>query len=100
VVKDIDTESIYIVNFTIPTWHVLPNSHQHATNYSRIFVTFPSEVEGVQVFSPSLGGYKGNIDERVGCSFILGASYIQALPSKVLECRLIPGAVHGGKVRI
>lgn len=76
IVKDIATESVYIVNFTIPTWATFPNAYNHATNYSRIFVEFPTEVDGLPLFLPNLGGYKGITNERVGCSFVLGVPYI------------------------
>lgn len=50
IVKDIGTESIYIVNFTVPIWSVLPNSYNHASNYSRIFIEFPTKVGNEVLF--------------------------------------------------
>lgn len=91
IVKDIDTESVYVVNFTIPTWSVLPNPYSDPNNYSRIFIEFPTEVAGKNIFHANLGGYSGQLNERVGCSFVSGSRYMLPEAGKKLECRLIPG---------
>ena len=57
IVKDIDTESVYKVNLTLPAWHVYPNSYYDVSNYSRITIEFPTKEGSQDVFTPNLGGY-------------------------------------------
>ena len=78
----------------------MPNPYNHATNYSRIFIEFPTQVSNNLLFSPNLGGYQGTLNERVGCSFLTGANYIIPTTSNVLQCRFIPPEVNGGNVKV
>lgn len=73
-----------MVNFTYPTWLTPANSYTHLTNYSRIFIEFPTEINGNQIFLANLGGYTGYLNERVGCSFSIGIPYLSPLPGKEL----------------
>lgn len=75
IVKDIGTESVYILNFTIADAIAIPPAN-HAGTYSRIFVEFPTIVNGQRVFLDNLGGYTGYLNERVGCAFLKGAQYV------------------------
>jgi hypothetical protein len=83
---------VYIVNFTIPTWGTFPNAYNNGANYSRIFIEFPTELNGYKLFSSNLGGYVGNTNEIIGCSFLsgIGTPYITAIPTQQLQCVLIP----------
>jgi hypothetical protein len=83
-VKDIGTESVFSVNFTYPTWLTPANSYIDNANYSRIFVEFPTKINGKAIFLPNLGGYNGYLNERVGCSFMIGAPYLSPIPGKEL----------------
>jgi len=77
IVRDINTESVYLVNFTINSTVNIPlANHAINANYSRIFIEFPTIVNGQTVFLDNLGGYQGVLNERVGCSFLKGAQYV------------------------
>lgn len=84
IVWDVATESVYIVNATVPNWRPMPNANNDAVNYSRIFIDFPTYVGSNPVFLPNLGGYKGILNERVGCAFTANAPNIVALAGKTL----------------
>jgi hypothetical protein len=90
IVKDINTESVYLVNCTIADSLAIPLANHAAGLYSRIFVEFPTFVDGQRVFQDNLGGYQGILNERVGCAFLKGAQYVIAEATRLLECRLIP----------
>lgn len=38
IVKDVDTETVYKINFTLPVNHIYPNSYFDTANRSRIVV--------------------------------------------------------------
>lgn len=78
------------MNFTIADALAIPLANHAVGMYSRIFVEFPTIVNGQRVFLDNLGGYQGVLNERVGCAFLKGAQYVVAEPLKLLECRLIP----------
>jgi hypothetical protein len=90
IVRDVNTESVYKINFTLPTFHVYPNSYHDTANRSRILVEFPTTVGNLDAFNPTLGGYSGSYLERVGCYFKTGGSFITFEPGYQLQCRLIP----------
>jgi hypothetical protein len=57
-------------------------------------------VNGNLLFSSNLGGYNGLLNERVGCSFVLGAPYLAPTAGNQLQCILIPPEFTGGRVKI
>lgn len=60
IVKDVNTESVYLVNFTINDLLIPTVAANHnLANYSRIFIEFPTIVNGQRVFLDNLGGYQG-----------------------------------------
>lgn len=59
IVKDINTETVYKVNFTLPSWHVYPNSYFDTANYSIITIEFPTLINNQAVFTQNLGLYSG-----------------------------------------
>lgn len=100
IVKDVDTESVYKINFTLPIWHPSPNSFFDTVNRSRITVEFPTLIEDQPVFTPNLGLYEGKFQERVGCYFKTGGNYITFAPNNTLQCRLIPSGKPGDPVKV
>ena len=99
IVKDINTESVFMVNFTLPTWHIYPNSNLDPVNYSKITIEFPTKQADTDVFLPNLGGYEGNIYERVGCYFKSGANFVP-FAVDILQCRLVPSRNEGDPVKV
>ncbi len=102
IVKDVATESVYLLNFTIADTIATPAANHAAGNWSRIFVEFPTMVNGVRVFKDNLGDkYQGLLNERVGCAFLKGAQYVLPESTTVrLECRLIPPEIPGAPVKV
>lgn len=90
ILSDIDTESLFIVTFTVlPT--VLPNSNSDATTYSRIWVEFPTrDKQGNRLFDDVLKGYSKTGD-FVGCAFNNATQYVKAanIALSPMKCRLI-----------
>lgn len=62
IVRDANTESVYKINFTLPSTFVYPNSYLDASNRSRIFIEFPTKVGNIDAFKWNLGGYKGTFN--------------------------------------
>ena len=104
IVKDVGTESVYLLNFTIADAIAIPAANHATGNWSRIFIEFPTIVNGVRVFKDKLGDiYQGLLNERVGCAFLKGLQYVVAettVPPSRLECRLIPPEIPGAPVKI
>lgn len=51
ILKDINTESVYIVNITLPDTHIYPNGNLDAANYSRIVIEFPTYMGSNPIFT-------------------------------------------------
>ena len=102
IVKDVGVESVYLLNFTIADTIAIPAANHAAGNWSRIFIEFPTMVNGVRVFKDNLGaGYQGVLNERVGCAFLKGPQYaVPELSTVRLECRLIPPEIPGAPVKV
>ena len=78
---------MYIVNFTVPILPDMPKAYNDATNYSRIFIEFPTKMGNTRLFEDNLGGYQGLLYERVGCSFdslANGTQYVLPITTSVL----------------
>ena len=50
---------VYLVNFTINDAIATPLGYDDPANYTRIFIEFPTIVNGQRVFLDNLGGYQG-----------------------------------------
>ena len=104
IVKDVGTESIYLLNFTIADAIATPFANHATGNWSRIFIEFPTMVNGVRVFKDKLGDiYQGVLNEKLGCAFLKGAQYVVAettVPASRLECRMIPPEIPGAPVKV
>jgi hypothetical protein len=102
IVKDVATESVYLLNFTIADTIAIPAANHAAGNWSRIFIEFPTMVNGVRVFKDNLGDkYQGFLNERVGCAFLKGTQYVVSESATVrLECQLIPPEIPGAPVKV
>lgn len=88
------------MNFTIADAIAIPPANHAAGAYSRIFVEFPTIVNGQRVFLDNLGGYTGYLNERVGCAFLKDPPYVAPEATKWLECRLIPPEIPGAPVKV
>lgn len=95
-----DTEAVYKINLTLPTWHVYPNSYFDAANHSRITIEFPTKIGNQNGFKWNLGGYSGNFQERVGCYFKTAGQFITFAPTYTIQCRLIPSRKTGDPVKV
>ncbi len=57
-VKNVNTESIYNLNFAIPTTGPFPLASSGSL-HSKIIIEFPRFIQGNRVFEDNLGGYQG-----------------------------------------
>lgn len=91
---------MYLLNFTIADTVGIPPANHAVGLWSRIFVEFPTIVNGQRVFADNLGDYVGKLNERVGCAFLQGPQYALPEATKALECRLIPPEIPGAPVKV
>lgn len=101
ILSDIDTESLFIVTFTVlPTTY--PRSYNDPTQYSRIYIEFPTrDRQGNRLFDDALKGYTKTGD-FVGCHFSNATNYVKAADITVspMKCRLIKSETTGEPARV
>lgn len=98
--NDINQENMWMVDFNARATS-LPYSGTNATTYSRIRVEFPTvDTMGNAVFRGDLGGY-AETGDMVGCSFVIGAGYVDPASGSVpMVCRLIKSETTGEPARV
>lgn len=98
-VNDIGVENMFTFEFQVNS-NAYPRAYADGTQYSRIFVEFPTvDALGNALFDDDLGGYT-KTGEYVGCyMYPYTNPYIDS-PSNDFRCRLIKSEVVGDPVLV